>query len=140
MPKVFFDTNILVYGYDGRYRKKQDIALTLLEHAACERNGCVSTQILQEFYSISTRKIHLPPMEVKEKVLFFSGWELAVVSPGDIQKAIDGNILWQVSFWDALVLVAATKLKCELIYTEDLNHGQVINGVRIVNPFAGKEP
>lgn len=133
--KVFFDTNVLLYGVDESDPAKRRIAATLIEHAGEEESGGVSTQVLQEYYSVSTRKLKIDPLLAKEMVLLFSEWKLATITPEDIQKAIDGNILWQVSFWNALILVAAAKLKCNRIYTEDLNHGQIINGVKIINPF-----
>ena len=137
--KGFFDTNVLLYGVDESNPEKQRIASMLIEHAGEEEAGCVSTQVLQEYYSVSTRKLKIDPLLAKEMILFLSEWTLATITPADIQKAIDGNILWQVSFWDALILVAAAKLKCNRIYTEDLNHGQIINGVKIINPFLDGE-
>lgn len=136
--KVFFDTNVLLYGVDESDPAKRRIAATLIEHAGEEEIGCISTQVLQEYYSAGTRKLKIDPLLAKEMVLFFSEWTLATITPEDIQKAIDGNILWQISFWDALILVAAAKLKCSCIYTEDLNHGQIINGVKVINPFLEK--
>ena len=135
MSRFFFDTNILLYSCDAREVRKKRIALTIIEHAGSERCGFISTQVLQEFFSVSTRKLKLEPLDAKAILQLYSEWETAVITPEDIQKAVDGNILWQVSFWDALILVAAAKLKCNCIYTEDLNHGQIINGVKIVNPF-----
>jgi len=81
MCKVFFDTNILLYGYDSRFLKKQYIALTLLEHAGEEQNGCMSTQVLQEFYTIATKKLALPSAEVREMVCFFpsGNWRLSLL-------------------------------------------------------------
>ncbi len=135
MSKAFFDTNILIYGCDDGFPRKKSISLTLIEHASAERNGCLSTQVFQEFYSVATRRLHIAPLTAKTILTSFFEWETAVITAEDITRAIDGNVLWQVSFWDALILVAAARLKCDRIYTEDLSHGQVINGVRIINPY-----
>jgi predicted nucleic acid-binding protein len=135
MPKVFFDTHILAYGIDKHDSRKQDIALMLLEHAGLQQQGCISTQVLQEFFVVATRKLQLDPLKAKAIIQNFSNWQIAVITPDDIERAIDGQILWQLSFWDALIITAAIKLKCTQLFTEDLNHGQTIGGVQITNPF-----
>lgn len=135
MPRFFFDTNILAYACDVDAPAKQRVAKMLIEQAGCRRHGCISTQVLQEFFVTATRKLHIEPLEAKNILDSFLNLNVCEISVADIQKAIDGQILWQLSFWDALIITAAAKLNCERIYTEDLNHGQVINGVRIINPF-----
>lgn len=135
MSRVFFDTNILIYGADASTPAKQSVSLTLLEHAGVKKCGCISTQVLQEFFVIATKKLGVEPLAAKKLIYSFSNWHIATIALDDIQRAIDGHVLWQLSFWDALIITAASKLKCDVLYTEDLNHGQVINGIRIVNPY-----
>lgn len=96
----------------------------------------ISTQVVQEFYVATTRKLGIDPLKAKGIIDSFQFFELVTVDLDDIKKAIDGNILWQVSFWDALIIVMAQKANCDTIYSENLNAGQVFNTVKIVNPFA----
>lgn len=135
MSKEFLDTNILVYAADAGEPGKRAVARELIRRLSVESLPCVSTQVHQEFFVAATRKLGIKPLQAKNILHSFSHMETAVIEPDDISKAIDGSILWQLSFWDALIIVAARKLNCVVLHTEDLNGGQVINGIRIVNPF-----
>ncbi len=136
MSKVFFDTNILAYACDLDSMEKLAVSRELLATAEELGNGCLSTQVLQEFYVTCTKKLGMEALRAKEIMQSFRNLETARIEPEDIDRAIDGNILWRVSFWDALIVVTARKLNCDILYTEDLNHGQLINGVRIHNPYS----
>ncbi len=135
MSRAFFDTNILVYLCDCSNPERQRVAKMLVEEVGSMQSGCISTQVVQEFYVTAVRKLKLEPLIAKSLMESFLNLNVCQLSVEDIQKAVDGHILWQLSFWDALIIVAAAKSNCARLYTEDLNHGQVINGVRIVNPF-----
>jgi predicted nucleic acid-binding protein len=135
MPKVFLDTNVLVYACDQDNPEKQAKARSLLRLHAAGDPPCISTQVLQEFYVAATRKLGIEPLRVKAIMATFRNLETALVDQEDILRAIDGNILLQISFWDALIIVAAHKLRCDVIYSEDLNHGQNYNGLLVQNPF-----
>jgi predicted nucleic acid-binding protein len=133
--KVFLDTNILVYAQDARAPKKQkrsrEIITTLVEQDA----GVVSTQVLQEFYVAATRKLGVDPLAAKAVLKTLSVFEMVQVTPALIDEAVDGSILNRISFWDALVVVSAASSGCGQIYSEDLNPGQRIRGVEMVNPY-----
>lgn len=135
MSKVFFDTNVLAYACDQDSPSKRKKARELLRVAANEMNGCVSTQVIQEFYVVVTGKMGVDPLNAKQIIQSFSHFELGTIDLDDLNKAIDGNILWRMSFWDALILVIAGKLNCDTLYSEDLNNGQTFDGVTVVNPF-----
>jgi len=137
MSKVFFDTNILVYCLDRHNSRKQEIARAILRKAAAEATGVVSTQVLQEFYVVATRKLNVDPLAAKEMMLAFSNLGLVTVSAEIIATVIDCSILNRISFWDGLIIAAAEKAACTTLLTEDLNDGQIIKGIRTVNPFAG---
>ena len=137
MSKVFFDTNILVYCLDRHNSRKQEIARAILRKAAAEATGVVSTQVLQEFYVVATRKLNVDPLAAKEMMLAFSNLGLVTVSAEIIATAIDCSILNRIPFWDGLIIAAAEKAACTTLLTEDLNDGQIIKGIRTVNPFAG---
>ena len=136
MSKVFLDTNILLYSYDNTDKKKREKCRTLLRETEQRGQGVISTQILQEFYSIATRKFRMEPLFAKEVLASFERFETVVIYPSLIYSAADCQVLSRVSFWDALVVVAAESARCDTLWTEDLNHGQTIRGVKIENPLA----
>ena len=135
MSKIFLDTNILLYTLDGNDKDKQKNARKIVQNVTKQNTSVISTQILQEFYVASTSKLGVEPLLAKSIVHSFENMEVVRIDPYLIREAIDTSILNQISFWDSLVVVAAESAKCETLYTEDLNAGQIIRGVKIENPF-----
>jgi predicted nucleic acid-binding protein len=135
--KVFFDSNILVYFADSADPQKQQIAENLIKNAVINDNGVISTQSLQEFFAATTRKLLCTKEKAKEYVENFSdSFTVEQVSVPLILKAINISIKNQFSFWDSLILSAAIQSGCIICYSEDLTNGQIVEGVKIVNPFA----
>ena len=135
--KVFFDTNVLIYVVDDRNPEKQKIAVDIITKSLNNENGIISTQSLQEFYSATTRKQLCTSSQAKEYARNFSeSFNVHQVDLEIIFKAIDISIKNKISFWDSLIVSAAEESGCVIVYSEDLNDGQIINGVRVVNPFA----
>ncbi len=136
-PRTFVDTNVLVYAHDASEIEKQRIARAVLEDLWADRSGIVSTQVLQEFYVVATRKYH-PPMpgpEAREIVALYSAWPVVQV---DVELILDAATLEdeaQLSFWDALIVEAARRAGADRIVTEDFGTGRRIAGIAIVNPF-----
>jgi predicted nucleic acid-binding protein len=135
MSKVFLDTNILVYSLDRSDAAKQKKCRALIRSLIPERIGVISTQVMQEFYVAATAKLGADPLLVKDILRSLERLETVTVSPMLIKEAIDCAIIHRMSFWDALIVVAAESAHCETLWTEDLNHGQVIRSVRIENPL-----
>jgi predicted nucleic acid-binding protein len=135
VPKAFFDTNVLVYQLDVRNSRKRDTCRNLVRKAASEGNAVISTQVLQEFYVVTTSKLRLAPLLIKSIMRSFGNMEVVTITTGLIDEAIDVCIQYQLSFWDSLVVVAAESAKCELLYSEDMKHGQILRGVKIANPM-----
>ena len=134
--KVFFDSNILVYFADGADPQKQLIAENLIKNAVINDNGVISTQSLQEFFAATTRKLLCTKEKAKEYVENFSdSFTVEQVSVPLILKAINISIKNQFSFWDSLILAAAIQTGCIICYSEDLTNGQIVDGVKILNPF-----
>ena len=133
--KYFVDTNILLYGVDEGAGVKRDTARSILGDNEKGPQKVISTQVLQEFYASSVRKLSFTPTRARELTLLWSNLEVVRIETEDVLTAIDCSILSQLSFWDALIVTAARKANCETLWTEDLNHGQIIQGVRIENPF-----
>ena len=136
MSKVFLDTNVLVYASDRDEPDKRRRARALLRATAADGNGMISTQVVQEFFVAATRKLAIDPLQAKAIVATLHRLDLLEVALEDINQAIDGVVLWQVSFWDALILAVAGRANCSVVYSEDLNAGQRYAGVEVKNPFA----
>ena len=134
MSKIFIDTNILVYSMDQFNPEKQLKCRNSLKSLNKDTKGVISTQVMQEFYVTATKKLHAEPLVVKDIINSFEIFETVLIQPEIIKEAIDCSIINRISFWDALIIVAAESAHCEKLWTEDLNAGQVIRGVRIENP------
>lgn len=134
--KVFFDSNILVYFADGADLQKQQLAGQIIKNAVINDNGIISTQSLQEFFAATTRKLLCSKEKAREYLENF-GESLTVeqVSVAHILKAVDISIKNQFSFWDSLILAAAIKSGCSICYSEDMTNGQIVEGIKIINPF-----
>ncbi len=135
--KTFVDTNILVYAHDKDAGRKHEIARKVISELWESRLGLISTQVLQEFYLTLTRKIPAPlDRPTTRRILrnYFS-WEVVINDPSLILQASEIEETYQISFWEALIVSAAFSKNATTILTEDLNHGQVIEGIEINNPF-----
>jgi len=135
MSKVFLDTNILVCSLDQADAAKMAKCRGLIRSLTAESRGVISTQVMQEFYVAATSKLGADPLLTKDILRSLERFETVVVSPTLIKDAIDCSIINRLSFWDALIVVSAESAQCEILWTEDLNHGQIIRGVRIENPL-----
>jgi predicted nucleic acid-binding protein len=135
--KVFVDTNILIYAYDRDAGEKHRLASDLIRRLWIEGNGVLSTQVLQEFYVNTTAKIPKPIPYSKARAVIsrYLVWQVEANTPESVLRASEIQERHRLSFWDTLIIAAATQAGAENLYTEDLNHGQVIEGVKVVNPF-----
>jgi predicted nucleic acid-binding protein len=135
--RTFVDTNVLLYAHDASETAKQPIARALLEGLWADRSGVLSTQVLQEFYVVATRKFQ-PPMrrsEARELVALYASWPVVQVDVGLIIDAAALEEQAQLSFWDALIVEAARRAGATRLVTEDLQGGHLVAGVAIENPF-----
>jgi predicted nucleic acid-binding protein len=131
----FLDTNVLLYADDLDAGDKRARAQEVLREAMSSGEGVLSTQVLQEFFVIATRKLGVDPAMARRKVELLAEMDLVRVDLAMILAAIDLSRLHSFSFWDALIVRTAAAAGCGLLLTEDLQHGQVVDGVRIENPF-----
>jgi predicted nucleic acid-binding protein len=134
--KAFFDTNLLLYVYSSADPGKQATALALYREYAQQGRMLLSTQVVQEFFVAALRKLSLPQQHVREIVLTLLDSPLVSVGPSHIRTAMDNADHYKISFWDALILAAAESGRADVLYTEDLNHGQQYGSVLARNPFA----
>jgi predicted nucleic acid-binding protein len=136
--KYFLDTNIFVYSFDPSQPMKRAHALTLITAALQSREGLISTQVIQEFLNVATRKFSAPLgfadcQEYLARVLY----PLCQVFP-DLalyRSSLDVQQKTGYSFYDSLILAGALRAGCTILYSEDLQAGQQVDAIKIVNPF-----
>ena len=136
-PPGFVDTNVLVYAFDRSEPARRARAAELLSHLASTDRIRLSTQVLQEFFVTVTRKIVSPIAVPRALELLndLAAWPVATVDVASIRRAASLSDEARLSFWDALIVVSAVQSGAATLYTEDLNHGQMILGVEVVDPF-----
>ena len=136
-PKVFVDTNVLVYAHDSTAGRKRDIAREVVLDLWNNETGVLSTQVLQELFVSLTKKIPLPIDGRKARTILedLCAWDVVVNDEQSVLNAIDLKAKYQLSFWDSLILEAARRSGATTLYSEDLSNGQQVVGITIVNPF-----
>jgi predicted nucleic acid-binding protein len=134
-PRTFLDTSILLWCDDAADPAKQHKAQALVVEHRAQGTGVVSFKVLEEYFVNATRKLGLDPALARQKVEAYSRFDLVEPVASDIFAAIDFHRLHPVSYWNCLVLHCAKKSGCSVVLTEELEHGQVMDGVRIANPF-----
>ena len=135
MQRSFIDTNVLVYADSDDEPDKQRVVAGLIAHAIFTRTGVISTQVLNEYASVALRKLKLSHDRLREQLRFYKQFEVFSASPEITDTAVDLHQTRSISFFDALILASASVAGCRVLYSEDMNEGEVIVGVRIVNPF-----
>jgi len=139
--RVFVDTNVLFYAFDTSAGVKRERAAALLEELWRQGNGCLSVQVLQEFFVNATRKLPrpLPLLVARELIDALRRWRVHAPDAEDVLAAVDLQQAHGLSFWDAMIVHSAGRLGCAVLYSEDLNPGQVIGGVVIRSPGASQK-
>jgi len=135
--KCFVDTNILVYVEDlsagGKCARAQELTSGLWDSG----KAVVSTQVLQELYIALRRRLKIPVSipDASGIVRDYFEWEVVINNQQSIIRAAELENRYKVSFWDGLILQAAERAGAELMYSEDLSHGQTYGSVKVLNPF-----
>ena len=135
--KCFVDTNILVYAHDRSAGVKHDRARRLLEQLWDSGQGVLSTQVLQELCISLRRKVRnpLPIDEIRLLIRDYSTWLIVTNTAESVLDALDLEVRYQTSFWDALIIQAAESSGASTLYSEDLATGQYYGAVKVVNPL-----
>lgn len=135
--RVFVDSNVLVYRRDVRETEKQSRAAEWVEHLARSRLGRVSIQVLHEYYATVTRKLDpgIPVEEARADVTDYLVWRPVPLEAGLLRDAWRAEDRFGLPFWDALIVAAARDAGCRYLLTEDLQDGQDLDDVRVVDPF-----
>ena len=139
MPPILIDTNILIYASDPGNPTRQDQALKLLKHLEITRSGRLSVQCLAEFVHVSTRS--LQPVYTRAEALeqverLAQAFPIFDLTLPVILEAGRGARDYRLAYYDAQIWAAARLNQVSLIFSEDFSDGQVLEGVRFVNPFA----
>ena len=135
--KFFIDSNVLVYAYDQHDANKQDIAQSVLTKSIENGNGTLSTQVIGEFFTIITKKIpiQLSADEAWEIIKTLTVLPVLHIDMAMVHRAIETHKQYKTTYWDSLILAAAERAGCTTVITEDLQHGGIYHGVKIINPF-----
>ena len=135
--RQFVDTNILIYAHDHSAGTKHTRARDLIRALWQSGAGCLSIQVLQEFYVNVTQKVAKPltPNEASQIIADLSVWQVHRPGVEDVLDAIRLQDRYQVSFWDAMIIASAIQLGCQTIWSEDLNPGQVYDTVTVTSPL-----
>jgi predicted nucleic acid-binding protein len=132
---VFVDSNIFLYAVDDADPHKQRIARDWRAEMWKSRLGRVSFQVLNEFYVNAVRLKPASRDEARAEVRDLLAWNPVVVDAAVIERGWKLQDRYQLSFWDALIVAAAKTASCRFLLTEDLQDGQKLDGVEVVNPF-----
>ena len=135
--RTFVDTNVLIYAHDVDAGSKHQVASARLLELWQSRQGFLSAQVLKEFYVNVTRKIGKPiSRKAARNVLkAYAPWCSGSLRPDDLIRASEIEERHRISFWDALIIVSAKLGGATRVLSEDLNPGQLIEGLTVENPF-----
>lgn len=135
--RTFVDTNVLVYARDASEPEKQPVAAAWLGTLWEQKTGRLSMQVLQEYYVTVTAKLRpgLPVDEARRDVLALGVWSPEPVTSDLVVTAWELQDEYRYSFWDSMIVAAALRTGCSILLTEDLQHGQELRQLRVVNPF-----
>ena len=133
--RCFIDTNVLIYTQASDEPRKQRAALELLRQLFQAASGVISTQVLSEYTNVAIKKMHLPVAKVRKQLLFWERLEVIQVTSAIIHAGLDLHQTRSLGFYDALIVATASTSGCGVLYSEDMNAGEAVNGLRIVNPF-----
>lgn len=136
--REFADANVLVYAFDTSAGDKRVRAKDLLDRLWRHGTGCLSVQVLQEFFVTVTRKVPHPLTveDATDRIREFAAWRVFAPNTDDVLAAIALHKRSKLSFWDAMIVEAASQLGCATLWTEDLTDGQMVHEVRVRNPFS----
>jgi predicted nucleic acid-binding protein len=136
MPdRSFIDTNILIYAEDGSDKRRQLLALALLKQLHTTSTGVLSTQVLNEYCNVAIKKLKLPMQHIRAQLDLLEQFEVVHITPAIIRMGLDLHQTRSLGFYDAQICACAQASGCSTLYSEDMNAGENINGLVIVNPF-----
>jgi predicted nucleic acid-binding protein len=134
---VFVDTNVLLYEWDTREPEKQARAIEWMRRLWESRRGRISYQVLTEFYVTATRKLKpgMAPAAAQRNVRTLFAWSPVRTDHRSLERAWELQEAHDLSWWDALIVAAAERVGCRYLLSEDLQHGAMVGGVTVIDPF-----
>ncbi|HUI85214.1 MAG TPA: PIN domain-containing protein [Candidatus Binatia bacterium] len=136
--KFFLDTNLFVYSLGGTPAAKARRAAELVREAISSRNGIISYQVVQEFFSVAFRRF-TPPMTLAEAESYLASVFRPLLAVHSSQALLADALRlcerYRLSWYDSLIVAAALEAQCGVLYSEDMRHGQRFGDLRIDNPF-----
>ena len=135
--RIFLDTNVMVYTLDSGSLIKQEKAKELLNQFYSNRNYRISTQVVQEFCNVCLKKVipTVPEKKLSEFVSTLPPDQVETVNINTITRALSIKEHFNYSLWDSLIIASAILAGCNILYTEDMHPNQIVDDLKIVNPF-----
>ncbi len=128
--RIFLDSNVVIYAYSDDGRKK-DVSISLLK-----MRPIISLQVINEVMNVAMRKLHLSCRDVRELfALLNRKCEVKIVDCATVERALTIVETYRYSYFDSLMIASSLEHDCRILYSEDLQHGQIIEGLQIINPF-----
>lgn len=131
----FFDTNVLVYSRDPDDVAKRTLARSLIEEAIEDESFVISTQVLVEFYATAVRRRLLGPAQALELTRFWGGHDTVPHTADLVIRGLELHQAHSLSVWDGLIVQAALDARCDVLLSEDLQHGRRFGDLEVANPF-----
>ena len=132
---VFLDTNVFLYAFLNQDVAKKVVAASLVAQSVKERTGHVSMQVVKEFCNVMVKKSGKSSAEIGKAVALFGLFKMVAGSLHLVQRALQVRETYNIQFYDSLLVASAEQAGCDVLYTEDLNDGQMYGIVKAVNPF-----
>jgi predicted nucleic acid-binding protein len=136
--RFFLDTNVFVYSFDGTAPQKAKRARELIREAILTRRGIVSYQVVQEFFNVALRRFAVPLSALDAQQYLATTFRPLLAlhsSSGLFGEALGLSEKAQLSWFDSLIVVSAIEAECEVLFSEDLQHGQKFGTLKVINPF-----
>jgi predicted nucleic acid-binding protein len=136
----FVDANVFVCALNPAEPLKQEVALSLIDRLWAQQRACTSVQAINEFYCVATRKLRhvISQRDAWVMVEQLLEWNPVPVDSRVVRQAYSIEGRYKLSWWDSLIVSAARLQKCSVLYSEDLQHGATLDGLKIVNPFVAQ--
>ncbi len=132
---VFVDTNVLIYAREADNRLKQQKALLWMNHLWAGGNGRISFQVLQEYFAQLVRKKPELRDQTRADIRDLLAWHPISIDASLLERAWKIQDRYRIAFWDSLIVAAAKTASCQWLLTEDLQDGQNLDGIVVINPF-----
>lgn len=132
---VFVDTNVFLYAIDTANTLKQEVAKSWISALWKAQRGRTSFQVLEEFYSKIVKKWPGAQEQTKAEIRDLLAWQPIKIEGAVLESAWRIEARYKLSFWDSLIVASAKAASCRYLLTEDLQHNQLVDGIRVLDPF-----